>query len=340
MTGTRPGSRPTVSRPMSSLLRRAAGRDDDLVGGDRLAAVQAHRHLAAVQVPDAGVSLTSARRTEVAEVAEPHRDARARGTLPSTSSPANGSFFASSRRTPVDDGDLVDAQAAQPGRRLARHHAAADARPPGAGTSCMFVTSREVHGRASRSPGTGGTNGGAAGVQHDRVPGGEPPLVAVRTVTDHHGPLTGPAVPGRAPRRCRRRAAHWTCEVSSRCLTTVVPAGEHGLGVERDGRRPARSRPAGRARRRAPRPGAAAPCSACTPSRSIRRRRSSSSTITASRPENCVAYCAAFSPAAPPPSTMTSHSVRSGSTDAFIRWSRRGSRRGRTGSVRPDLCLG
>ena len=133
------------------------------------------------------------------------------------------------------------------------------------GAASALVASRLVHGRASRRPGAGGTVAGAGG-HHDGVPGGQRPG-APSGAGDLDGPLAAePPVPadegdaGAAPATPPgRRPARAPAKESRRANTAAGSSSPVSLPGQ----------PAGPP---AAPPGAAAPCSACRPSTSTRRR--------------------------------------------------------------------
>ena len=165
------------------------------------------------------------------------------------------------------DGQLLDAEAAQPASPTRRRPRRLRSRAPGAGTSCRLVTSREVHGSASRSPSTGGTAARRAGGQDDGVPGGEravpPPARSTSTV---RSPVSRPV-----PRTTSMPAPVAHCDLRAVVVVWVNESRRASTASTSSGLGEAAPR-AWPAPRRAARPAAAAPCSACTPSRSTPRR--------------------------------------------------------------------
>ncbi len=231
-------------------------------------------------------------------------------------SPANGSLRGSRRGWPSM---IVSSSTPSPFSQVAASHATTP--PPQItirfGMVWMLVTSREVQGLAASKPSMFGIAGDEP---VSRTTAWRAVMVRVLPSGLVTSTVFGPSERTPAPDDVDP-VVHAPLNLRGvvEMVDDGVAAGEHGVDVQTASRAapaslPGRWRPISRIStgRSSPLLGIQAQYEHSPPT-------SASSTITVSRPESWLAYWAAFSPAAAPPMTMTSHSERSGSTEAATR---------------------
>ena len=157
----------------------------------------------------------------------------------------------------------------------------------------------------SRRPSIGGIDRGRPGRDHDRLASPRAAAPRRRRGARRRPAVRRPAGPVRARARAPASSSHCTWPSSSQCAAMSSRQSSTASHVELAGDRGRRARHPPHLGQRLAR-AAAAPCSACTPSRSTHRPRAPTSTMAMLAPQS-TQRPAMFSPAEPPPITMTSN---------------------------------